>query len=40
MRIPLEWLKEYVDLKNAPVKKTAASFTAIGLMLDKASTGI
>jgi len=34
MRIPLEWLKEYVDVKG-PVAEVAESFTLLGLMLDK-----
>ena len=34
MRIPVEWLKEYVDTKE-PVEKVAESFTLLGLMLDK-----
>jgi len=34
MRIPLEWLREYVDIKKSP-KEIADSFTLLGLMLDK-----
>lgn len=34
MRIPLEWLKEYVDLEKSP-KEIGESFTYLGLMLDK-----
>jgi phenylalanyl-tRNA synthetase beta subunit len=34
MKIPLEWLKEYVDLNKEP-KEIAESFTYLGLMLDK-----
>lgn len=34
MKIPLEWLKEYVQTNKSP-KELAESFTALGLMLDK-----
>jgi phenylalanyl-tRNA synthetase beta chain len=34
MKIPLEWLKEYVDIKKSP-KEIADSFTLLGLLLDK-----
>lgn len=34
MRVPIEWLKEYVDVKKSP-KDAAESFTLLGLMLDK-----
>lgn len=34
MKIPLIWLKDYVDIKKTP-KEIAESFTALGLMLDK-----
>src|SRR3989344_5041623 len=34
MIVPIEWLKEYVDIKKSP-KEIAASFTALGLMLDR-----
>jgi len=35
MKIPVEWLKEYVPVKK-PAKDVAESFTLLGLMLDKA----
>jgi phenylalanyl-tRNA synthetase beta chain len=38
MKIPLEWLKEYVNTDKS-VDKIAESFTAIGLMLDKPTDG-
>ncbi len=38
MRIPLEWLKEYITTTKTP-KELADSFTAIGLMLDKLIDG-
>jgi len=34
MRVPLEWLSEYVDVKKSP-KEIANSFTLLGLMLEK-----
>ncbi len=34
MKIPLNWLQDYVDLDKTPAE-IAASFTQIGLMLDK-----
>ncbi|OGC68712.1 hypothetical protein A2415_02040 [candidate division WWE3 bacterium RIFOXYC1_FULL_39_7] len=34
MKIPVEWLKEYIDLDKTPAE-IAKSFTTIGLMLDK-----
>jgi phenylalanyl-tRNA synthetase beta chain len=34
MRIPVEWLKEYIDIEKTP-KEIAKSFTALGLLLDK-----
>jgi phenylalanyl-tRNA synthetase beta chain len=34
MRVPLEWLKEYVNVKKS-TKDVAESFTLLGLMLDK-----
>lgn len=34
MRIPLEWLSEYVEIKK-PADEIAKSFTLLGLMLDK-----
>ena len=34
MKIPFNWLKEYVDT-NKSIKEIAKSFTALGLMLDK-----
>jgi phenylalanyl-tRNA synthetase beta subunit len=34
MRIPLEWLKEYIKIDKSP-KEIAESFTALGLMLEK-----
>jgi phenylalanyl-tRNA synthetase beta chain len=34
MRVPLIWLKDYIDTKKTP-KEIAESFTALGLMLDK-----
>ncbi len=34
MIVPIEWLKEYVNIKKSP-KEIAASFTALGLMLDR-----
>lgn len=35
MKIPLDWLKEYVNIKGRNAKDVAASFTSLGLMLDK-----
>ena len=35
MRIPLEWLNEYVDIKNIPPREVSDAFTALGLLLDK-----
>ena len=35
MKIPLEWLGEYVDIKGKSPKEIADSFTALGLLLDK-----
>lgn len=35
MRIPIEWLNEYVDLKGKSVKEVADALTVIGLMQDK-----
>ena len=34
MKIPLIWLKDYIDIKKSP-KEIADSFTSLGLMLDK-----
>src|SRR3989344_9328713 len=34
MKIPLEWLKQYIK-SDKSAKKLADSFTALGLMLDK-----
>lgn len=34
MKIPLLWLKDYIDIKKSP-QEIARSFTALGLMLDK-----
>lgn len=34
MKIPLEWLKEYVDINKSP-KEVSDSFTLLGLLLDK-----
>lgn len=34
MRIPLIWLKDYLDIKKTPAQ-IAESFTSLGLMLDK-----
>ena len=34
MKVPLIWLKDYIDLNKNP-KEIAASFTSLGLMLDK-----
>jgi len=34
MKIPIEWLKEYIDIKKSPLE-IAESFTTIGLLLDK-----
>jgi phenylalanyl-tRNA synthetase beta subunit len=34
MKVPLIWLKDYIDTKKTP-KEIAESFTALGLMLDK-----
>lgn len=34
MKIPLIWLKDYVNIRKSP-KEIAESFTALGLMLDK-----
>lgn len=38
MKIPLNWLKEYIEI-NKSKKEIADSFTALGLMLDKPATG-
>ena len=38
MKIPIEWLKEYVDTKKTP-NELAEEFTALGLMLDKPTDG-
>lgn len=34
MKIPLVWLKDYIEIRKSP-KEIADSFTALGLMLDK-----
>jgi phenylalanyl-tRNA synthetase beta chain len=34
MKIPIEWLKEYVNTKKSP-REIAESFTSLGLLLDK-----
>jgi phenylalanyl-tRNA synthetase beta chain len=34
MIVPIEWLKEYVDIKKSP-EEIAESFTSLGLLLDK-----
>ena len=34
MKIPLIWLKDYIDTSKS-AKELAASFTQLGLMLDK-----
>jgi len=34
MKIPLIWLKDYIEINKTP-KEIAASFTSLGLMLDK-----
>ncbi|HLC93447.1 MAG TPA: phenylalanine--tRNA ligase subunit beta [Patescibacteria group bacterium] len=34
MKVPFNWLKEYIDIKKTP-GETAESLTALGLMLDK-----
>jgi len=39
MRIPLDWLKEYIDLGNTSVKEIGEAFTQIGLLLDKPFDG-
>lgn len=39
MRVPLEWLKEYVDLEGVSPKEIGDAFTQIGLMLDKPFDG-
>lgn len=39
MKIPIEWLKEYVDTKKTP-DELAEEFTALGLMLDKPTDGV
>jgi len=39
MKIPLDWLKEYVDLKNLSTKEIGDAFTQIGLMTDKPFDG-
>ncbi len=38
MRIPLDWLKEYVDTDKSP-EEIASSFTLLGLLLDKPTDG-
>ncbi len=38
MKIPLEWLNEYVDIRNIPPKEIADAFTSLGLLLDKPIT--
>jgi phenylalanyl-tRNA synthetase beta chain len=35
MNIPLDWLKEYVDIKGKKPQEIANSFTSLGLLLDK-----
>ena len=39
MKIPLEWLKEYVDLEDLTTKEIGDAFTQLGLMLDKPFDG-
>lgn len=39
MKIPLEWLKEYVDLNDLTPKEIGLAFTQIGLMEDKPFDG-
>jgi len=39
MKIPVEWLKEYIDIKKSP-NELAEAFTALGLMLDKPTDGV
>ena len=34
MKVPFNWLKEYIDIKETPAE-TAESLTALGLMLDR-----
>jgi phenylalanyl-tRNA synthetase beta chain len=34
MRIPIEWLKEYISIEKSP-REIAKAFTSLGLMLDK-----
>ncbi len=38
MKIPLNWLKDYVETNKSP-REIAASFTQLGLMLDKPEDG-
>ena len=35
MKVPLNWLKDYLDLANQSPQKIAEDFTSLGLMLDK-----
>lgn len=39
MKIPLDWLKEYVDLAGLSPEEIGEAFTQIGLMLDKPFDG-
>jgi phenylalanyl-tRNA synthetase beta chain len=39
MRIPLDWLKEYVDVSKLSTKEIGDAFTQIGLMTDKPFDG-
>ena len=39
MKIPLEWLKDYVDLEGLTPKEIGDAFTQLGLMLDKPFDG-
>lgn len=39
MKIPLDWLKEYVDLEGLSTQEISDAFTQIGLMLDKPFDG-
>ncbi len=39
MKIPLEWLKDYIDLEDLTPKEIGDAFTQLGLMLDKPFDG-
>lgn len=38
MKIPLEWLNEYVNIKGIPSEEITNAFTSLGLLLDKPIT--